>query len=62
MIFLFSATGNSYAVAKRISDEFGIGMNQVASAVRHERYSFDAQGEDVGFVFPTFFSGLPRTS
>ena len=60
MIFLFSATGNSYAVAKRISDEFGIGMNQVASAVRHERYSFDAQGEDVGFVFPTFFSGLPR--
>ena len=60
MIFLFSATGNSYAVAKRISDEFGIGMNQIASAVRHERYSFDASGEDVGFVFPTYFLGLPR--
>lgn len=60
MIFLFSATGNSYAVAKRISDELGIGMNQMASAVRHRRYSFDADGEDVGFVFPTFFLGLPR--
>lgn len=60
MIFLFSATGNSYAVAKRISEEFGIGMNQVASAVRHQRYSFDAEGEDVGFVFPTFYCGLPR--
>ncbi len=61
MIFLFSGTGNSYAVAKRISDEFGNGMRQMASAVRYERYAFDAEGEDVGFVFPTYFLGLPST-
>lgn len=59
MIFLFSGTGNSYAVARRISEEFGNQMKQMASAVRYKRYTFDAAGEDVGFVFPTFFRGLP---
>lgn len=59
MIFTFSATGNSYAVAKEVSDATGIGLVDLAASVRYKRFGFDAQGEDVGFVFPVYFWGLP---
>ncbi len=59
MIFSFSGTGNSYAVGRRVADELGLGMVDLAAAVRYGRYSYDARGEDVGFVFPVYFGGLP---
>lgn len=59
MIFVFSGTGNSYSVARRIGDALGIGLVDLAAAVRYSRYSYDAGGEDVGFVFPVYYGGLP---
>ena len=60
MIFVFSGTGNSYAAAKRISEAIGVRMVDLAAAVRYKRYGYDAGGEDVGFVFPVYYYGLPR--
>lgn len=60
MIFIFSGTGNSYSVALRVSEAMGIGLVDVASSVRYKRYGFDAKGKDVGFIFPTYYGGLPR--
>ena len=59
MIFTFSGTGNSYSVARRIGDALGIGLVDLAAAVRYSRYVYDAHGEDVGFVFPVYYGGLP---
>ena len=60
MIFVFSGTGNSYSVAQRISAATGVKMVDLAAAVRYKRYGYDAAGEDVGFVFPVYYYGLPR--
>ncbi len=60
MIFVFSGTGNSYAAAKRIANATGDNMVDMAAAVRFKRYTYDAKGADVGFVFPTYYFGLPR--
>lgn len=59
MIFVFSGTGNSYSVAKRVSEELGTGMVDIAAAVRYKRWTYDGKNEAVGFVFPTYFYGLP---
>lgn len=59
MIFEFSGTGNSYVIARRLADELGVGLQDISKHVRNERWVFDAQGEDVGFVFPVYFWGLP---
>lgn len=59
MIFTFSATGNSYHVARRVSESTGVPMVDLAAAVRYKRFLYDAKGEDVGFVFPVYYLGLP---
>lgn len=59
MIFTFSATGNSYHVARLVSEATGIPKTDLAAAVRYKRYLYDAKGENVGFVFPVYFLGLP---
>lgn len=59
MIFTYSGTGNSFSVARRIGDAAGVPLVDLAAAVRYGRLSYDAKGEDVGFVFPVFFLGLP---
>lgn len=59
MIFVFSGTGNSYHVAKRIAASFGQDMVDVAAALRYKRMFYNAEGNDVGFVFPTYYHGLP---
>ena len=59
MIFVFSGTGNSYSVAKRTSEATGVKMVDTAAAVRYKRFGYDAAGEDVGFVFPVYYYGLP---
>ncbi len=59
MIFVFSGTGNSYHAAKRVATEFGQDMVEMAAAVRYKRTFYNADGEDVGFVFPVYFLGIP---
>lgn len=60
MIFIFSATGNSYHVSRLISESLGIQKVDLAAAVRYKRFLYDAKGEDVGFVFPVYFLGIPN--
>ena len=59
MIFVFSGTGNSYHAAKRIATSFETDMIDIASALRYKRTSYNADGNDVGFVFPVYYHGLP---
>ncbi|MBO7351906.1 MAG: EFR1 family ferrodoxin [Candidatus Methanomethylophilaceae archaeon] len=59
MIFIFSGTGNSYHVAKRISTSAESDMVDMAAAVRYKRSFYNADGKSVGFVFPVYFHGLP---
>ncbi|MBQ8179221.1 MAG: EFR1 family ferrodoxin [Candidatus Methanomethylophilaceae archaeon] len=59
MILTFSATGNSYHVARRISDATGIPMVDMGAAERYHRHLYDAKGEDVHLVFPVYYHGLP---
>ena len=59
MIFEFSGTGNSYVIARRMADELGLGLTDISKHVRNRNWVFDAAGEDVGFVFPVYFWGLP---
>ena len=59
MIFTFSGTGNSFHVAKRVCNALGVEKTFVSTAVKFKRWMFDAKGEDVGFVFPVYYSGLP---
>ena len=59
MIFVFSGTGNSYHAAKTIAKASGSDLVEMAAAVRYKRKSYDAGYNDVGFVFPVYYYGLP---
>ena len=52
-IFCFSATGNSLYVAKRISKELSCEVISMTSPIT------ECSDSVIGFVFPTFFLGLP---
>jgi ferredoxin len=58
-IYYFSATGNSYTIAKKISEKIKnssiISMNNIPS-----NESIGGIEESIGFVFPVYFVGLPR--
>ena len=47
MIFTFSATGNSYHVARLVSEATGVPKTDLAAAVRYKRFLYDAKGETV---------------
>lgn len=53
-IFCFSGTGNSLYAAKKIAAAIG-------AAVRNMRVFGEYDDEIIGFVFPTYFWGLPKT-
>ena len=59
MIFVFSGTGNSYHAAKMIATAFKSDMVEMAAAVKYKRKFYNAEGNDVGFVFPVYYHGLP---
>ena len=61
MIFVYSGTGNSYQVARRTADELGLTLVNIPSAVKYERYMYDADGSRVIFVLPTYYGGVPAT-
>ena len=62
-IYWFSGTGNSLYVAKRLADELGDASETpvrypMASGVPPE--SVGGKGDKIGFVFPSYYSNLPR--
>lgn len=61
MIFVYSGTGNSYHVARRIADALDQKIVDIAVAHHYNRHTYDAEGEDVVFVVPVYFMGLPHT-
>ena len=62
MIYYFSGTGNSYAVAKKLGDALGEPLGNIAAAMREgEMLSYALQkGERLGFVFPIYAWAPPR--
>lgn len=63
MIFYFSGTGNSFAVAKKIASHHGEGMVSMAAAVTgsEEEYAYSlAEAELIAFVLPVYAWGPPR--
>lgn len=61
MIFVYSGTGNSYQAARRMADDLGLTLVDIAAAVRYERFSYNAKGVDVGIVVPTHDAGVCET-
>lgn len=60
MIIYFSATGNNKYIAQRISTFTGDAMISISERTKNDKYSFVlAPDEDIGFVTPTYFWGLP---
>ena len=60
MIFYFSATGNSRYVARRLAEATDDRLVSVPELLREGRTEFTVRPEErVGFVFPTYFWGLP---
>lgn len=61
MIYYFSGTGNSYAVAKALADSLQEPLQDIAQAVRSEAYSYTlTEGERLGFVFPIYAWAPPK--
>ncbi|MDR0386966.1 MAG: EFR1 family ferrodoxin [Treponema sp.] len=56
IIFFFSGTGNSLKVAKDIAKE--IENCKIVSMVKP--YGFTKQYDSIGFIYPTYFWGLPK--
>ena len=60
MIFYFSGTGNSYAVAMQLQLRLQGELINITDCVQNEKYCFaPAEGEPVGIVCPVYFDGLP---
>ena len=60
MIFYFSGTGNSEWAAKQIAEALGDTVVSIGDCTRNGRFSFaPTDGEQVGFVFPAYFYGVP---
>jgi ferredoxin len=56
IIFVFTGTGNSLKVARDISG--GLGNCEIVSMAKP--YNFKKQYDSIGFVYPTYFFGLPK--
>ena len=56
IVFYFSGTGNCLKVAKEISKE--LGNCEIVSISKN--YDFSKQCDSIGFVYPTYFWGLPK--
>lgn len=60
MIFFFSGTGNSEYTAKKIAAVSGDRVVSIGESVKAGNFWFEpGDGEQVGFVFPVYFYGVP---
>lgn len=60
MIIYFSATNTSKYVAKKLSDATNEEMIPLKNLVKEKIYKLKIkEGEDIGFVIPTYWEGLP---
>lgn len=60
MIFYFTGTGNSLEVAQIIAQATDDKLVDIGKAYKHKRFNFTLkQGEDLGFVFPTYSWSTP---
>lgn len=61
MIFYFSGTGNTKYLAEKIGEKLGEPLISIADALKSNQTDFSAEkGENVGFVIPVYFSGVPK--
>ncbi len=61
MIFYFSGSGNSYAIAKKIADATNDTLVNIADAMYHQKFAYTLQtGEKLGFVFPVYTWAPPK--
>jgi ferredoxin/flavodoxin len=58
IVFYFSGTGNCLKVAKTIVQELGNG--EIVSMAKPGNYNLIKQYDTIGFVYPTYFWGLPK--
>ena len=57
-LFFFSATGNSLIVAKDIAAK--LPETQIFSIPKVINQEIDLNADNIGFIFPVYFSGMPR--
>lgn len=57
-LFFFSATGNSFIVAKDIAAK--LPETEIFSIPKVINQAIDLNADNIGFVFPVYFSGMPR--
>ena len=57
IIFVFSGTGNSLWVAKKISEE--LENCEIVSMGCHKEYTLTNEYDVIGFVYPTYYRGVP---
>lgn len=61
MIYYFSGTGNSYAVAKKLAAGLGEELADIAALVKERQFAHTLkQGEKLGFVFPVYAWAPPK--
>jgi ferredoxin len=58
IVFYFSGTGNCLRVAKTIIKELGTG--EIVSMAKPGKYNLIKQYDTIGFIYPTYFWGLPK--
>ncbi|MBN7771867.1 EFR1 family ferrodoxin [Clostridium aminobutyricum] len=60
MIYYFSATGNSKVAAERLAEKTGEECLSISELLKEGKYCYSAhENERIGFVFPTYFYGVP---
>jgi ferredoxin len=58
IVFYFSGTGNCLKVTKTIANE--LKNTEIVSMAKSGNYSFIKQYDTIGFIYPTYFWGLPK--
>lgn len=61
MIFYFTGTGNSEYLARKIGEKTGDKVVNITNALRDKSFNYTLlKGENLGFSFPVYFSGVPH--
>jgi ferredoxin len=58
IVFYFSGTGNCLKVAKSIANE--LSNTEIVSMAKLGKYVLKKQYDTIGFIYPTYFWGLPK--